>query len=358
MLRRCLFVTLLPGVHVADVFISYAREDRQIAEALARDLEGKGISVWWDAELVGADDYQEVILTALSKARAAIVIWTKASVKSLFVRDEARYALHYKKLVAVKNAGLDVIEIPFGFQSQHTDDVGDREQILRAVQKLGVTAAVKPLAALDTGWDRIKASTSLDEILLWLEQHPADPNRQEAFKRVRHLVASGAGDGRSRGTALPAELAQTSNLSAFLSGLTFRIPSFQLSSQGTWSSLGFAIGFLIVLTIGLVAWLALIGALVQNQIGDEVVLPVAVAVLAGLTYGTWLRFSSWATQRAFLAAYIVLPFFLLLTGLFGMLFGLLIARVLGGGEGIGVLICAAVFVAAIGAVIWKVRAVR
>ena len=90
---------------MTDVFISYAREDRSIAQALARDLEGRGYRVWWDAELVGSDDFQEVILAALAKARAAVVIWSKASVKSNFVRDEARYALHYKKLVAVKQPG-------------------------------------------------------------------------------------------------------------------------------------------------------------------------------------------------------------------------------------------------------------
>src|SRR5262249_31507697 len=116
---------------VSDIFISYAREDRALAEALANDLKARGYSVWWDTELVGSDDFQDVILAALAKAQAAIVIWTKASVKSLFVRDEARYALHYKKLVAVRQPDLDVLDIPFGFQSQHTDDIRNREQVVR-----------------------------------------------------------------------------------------------------------------------------------------------------------------------------------------------------------------------------------
>ena len=78
---------------MSDVFISYARQDRNFAEALAGDLEGRGYRVWWDAELVGSDDFQEVILAALARARATVVIWSKVSVKSHFVRDEARYAL-------------------------------------------------------------------------------------------------------------------------------------------------------------------------------------------------------------------------------------------------------------------------
>jgi hypothetical protein len=50
----------------------------------------------------------------LSNARAAIVIWTKASVGSeiRYVRDEAGFALHKDKLVATKVSELDVCDIP------------------------------------------------------------------------------------------------------------------------------------------------------------------------------------------------------------------------------------------------------
>ena len=41
--------------------------------------------------MLGSDDFNDVIYAALSKCRAAIVIWTKAAVKSNFVRDEARF---------------------------------------------------------------------------------------------------------------------------------------------------------------------------------------------------------------------------------------------------------------------------
>jgi TIR domain len=78
------------GEAVSDIFISYARPDQQLAQSIADDLKARGFKVWWDTELLGSDDFYDVIYSALSNAKAAIVIWTKNSCHSRFVRDEAR----------------------------------------------------------------------------------------------------------------------------------------------------------------------------------------------------------------------------------------------------------------------------
>ena len=36
---------------MADLFISYAREDRPVADALARSLQAMGFDVFWDNEI-------------------------------------------------------------------------------------------------------------------------------------------------------------------------------------------------------------------------------------------------------------------------------------------------------------------
>jgi TIR domain-containing protein len=59
---------------VADIFISYARPDRPAAERLAKLLIAKGYSVWWDTELLGSDDFRDVIHEELRAAKACIVI--------------------------------------------------------------------------------------------------------------------------------------------------------------------------------------------------------------------------------------------------------------------------------------------
>ena len=60
---------------MSDVFISYAREDRGLAKALAKGLQemGSGGILSWLHQAT----FQDVILAALSRAKAAIVVWTK-----------------------------------------------------------------------------------------------------------------------------------------------------------------------------------------------------------------------------------------------------------------------------------------
>ena len=61
---------------MADVFISYAREDRPFAARLAHRLEAGGRSVWWDREILPGKDFAELIAAELARAKAVVVIWS------------------------------------------------------------------------------------------------------------------------------------------------------------------------------------------------------------------------------------------------------------------------------------------
>jgi len=74
---------------VADVFISYNREDKIRARAIADSLEAEGFSVWWDSNLKAGDSYDEVTEKNLREAAAVVVLWSKRSVASKWVRAEA-----------------------------------------------------------------------------------------------------------------------------------------------------------------------------------------------------------------------------------------------------------------------------
>lgn len=70
---------------MADIFISYSKDDQAYARLLAAFLEAEGYDVWWDTSLLSGDKFRKVIMEELAKARAAIVIWTENSVKSDWV---------------------------------------------------------------------------------------------------------------------------------------------------------------------------------------------------------------------------------------------------------------------------------
>lgn len=105
---------------MADVFISYASEDRERVRPLAEALIARGLSVWWDRALAAGDDYAAVIRRELDAAKAVLAVWTSASVASPWVRDEAGRARDAGRLVPVL---LDRVEIPLGFGQVHAEDL-------------------------------------------------------------------------------------------------------------------------------------------------------------------------------------------------------------------------------------------
>src|SRR5512132_4023585 len=87
---------------MADIFLSYAQEDLNFAEKLAKALEKRGWSVWWDRSLAAGDHFSEVIAGELKDACCSVTVWSKQSVGSRWVRDEAESALEQNKLVPVR----------------------------------------------------------------------------------------------------------------------------------------------------------------------------------------------------------------------------------------------------------------
>ncbi len=77
---------------MAQVFLSYAREDIDRARALAEALGAAGIPVWWDRAITPGRQFAELIEERLREARCAIVLWSKASVTSKWVNAEATEA--------------------------------------------------------------------------------------------------------------------------------------------------------------------------------------------------------------------------------------------------------------------------
>ena len=74
---------------MALVFLSYAREDRDRAAQLAEALEDMAHEVWWDRQIHGGPLFAEEIDRALRESHAVVVLWSRASLASNWVLDEA-----------------------------------------------------------------------------------------------------------------------------------------------------------------------------------------------------------------------------------------------------------------------------
>jgi len=105
---------------MADVFISYAREDRDQAEHIARGLGALGLDTFWDTEIPPGQTWADYIESKLTACKSVIVLWSVHSTKSQWVREEARIGRERAKLIPVM---LDQSQPPFGFGEVQAADL-------------------------------------------------------------------------------------------------------------------------------------------------------------------------------------------------------------------------------------------
>jgi hypothetical protein len=135
---------------MADVFLSYASAEKDKAELVAKSLEAAGFSVWWDRALRPGETFDRVIEREIGAAKAVVVLWTRTSVESQWVREEADHGRQRENLVPLL---MDDVTPPMGFgrvqaaKLAHWDgDPKDREwqEVIHAVQGM-VGREAKPV---------------------------------------------------------------------------------------------------------------------------------------------------------------------------------------------------------------------
>jgi|SRR6478672_2400038 len=139
------------------VFLSYARADRTRAEKLASALTDAGLEVWWDALIEGGAAFAHSIRSALDTADVVIVAWSKTSIDSDWVRDEAAVGRERKRLVPLS---LDGSEPPLGFRQYHVIDVSRSRGKPSAEEVAAILRAVaastgEPVASFPTGQGQV-----------------------------------------------------------------------------------------------------------------------------------------------------------------------------------------------------------
>ncbi len=136
---------------MADIFISYSREDRDRVRQLANALEAEGYSLWWDHNLSAGGRFVSEIEEELEAARVVLVVWSEYSVRSMWVADEANVGLERNILVPVS---VDGVRPKLGFRQIQTIDLSDWQGKLPSgfdQLRSALATRLDPDAQVDTG---------------------------------------------------------------------------------------------------------------------------------------------------------------------------------------------------------------
>lgn len=133
---------------MASVFLSYSRGDAGRIGCLAEALERAGHKVWWDRHIAGGQEFAGAIEQALEAADVVVVCWSKSSVRSAWVRDEAAAGRDKGRLVPLT---LDGCLPPLGFRQYQTIDLSQWNGRATASALVPLTDAVAAKVNLAAG---------------------------------------------------------------------------------------------------------------------------------------------------------------------------------------------------------------
>ncbi|HEY9205323.1 MAG TPA: TIR domain-containing protein [Candidatus Methanoperedens sp.] len=112
---------------MSDIFLSYKSEDKPRAKIIAEALEQHGYSVWWDRIIPPGKTFDQVIEEALDASKCVIVLWSKESTISEWVKNEAREGARRHILVPIL---IDNVKIPFEFRHIQAAQLIDWQGVL------------------------------------------------------------------------------------------------------------------------------------------------------------------------------------------------------------------------------------
>jgi TolB-like protein len=127
---------------MAQIFLSYAAEDRARVESLVRVIESSGLTVWWDRRIGMGSSFDVVIERELDASSCVVVVWSSHAVASEWVRSEANEGAERGILVPVL---IDDVRPPLAFRrtqaallrgwpvGSHDETVGELVRSIRDV---------------------------------------------------------------------------------------------------------------------------------------------------------------------------------------------------------------------------------
>jgi hypothetical protein len=146
---------------VADVFLSYSSHDIDAAIVVQRALSAEGLDIFWDQQTPPGEDWDAWIRGKLAESKVAIVLWSKASVKSPNVRHEAILARDAGKFLPVMIEDLAPSDFPMGLYMVQAIKLLDwKAQESKVIKKLTELARERCSTARTAGKEASVRTTS------------------------------------------------------------------------------------------------------------------------------------------------------------------------------------------------------
>jgi hypothetical protein len=109
---------------LADIFLSYARPDLEVARGIAADLETEGYSVFFDQHIGVGESWDALIESEIEAAKCVVVLWSATSRSREWVRNEARFG---KQKGILCPALIESCVLPLEFNGMQTADLQGRK---------------------------------------------------------------------------------------------------------------------------------------------------------------------------------------------------------------------------------------
>ena len=97
---------------MADIFISYKKEDAGRVVRIVEGLRAEGFTVWWDHGIAPGNQWDQTIQRELNAAKCVVAVWSDDSVNAPWVKEEAGVGKARGALVPIR---IDDVEPPLGF---------------------------------------------------------------------------------------------------------------------------------------------------------------------------------------------------------------------------------------------------
>lgn len=185
------------------IFVSHSHADRDLAFRIVLKLTRKGFNVWWD-DLLATGQQIESVFDIIKAADLTLVIWTKTSVKSEWVIDEAQTACQENRYLGLRyESGLELpeefdgsklLDLPLGADGSPDILPVNRAVLDRVGQEPREVGLIKAFDLLQKSsdeiviWNAVRGSSHVNDYKVYLRRYAQNGKFSDAArKKVREL---------------------------------------------------------------------------------------------------------------------------------------------------------------------------